>query len=190
MIALILLAAFAQVEDHKILDDPSRDHWQRPHEVLQSLALRADETVAFIGSGSGYFTRRVAHHPAKVYAVYIDANLLEIAKKNSAPNVAFILATPTDPKLAPASVDTIFICNVLHHIAARPDYYKKLQSALKPRGRIVVVDFSKKQLPVGPTVAMKLSEKQVEAEFAAAGFRLAKTHDFLPHQYFLEFRRQ
>ena len=79
---------------------------------------------------------------------------------------------------------------MLHHIAGRPAYYKKLESALKPGGRIVIVDFYKKQLPVGPPVAMKLSEKEVEAEFDAAGFRLEKSHSFLPHQYFLEFRRK
>jgi ubiquinone/menaquinone biosynthesis C-methylase UbiE len=99
-------------------------------------------------------------------------------------------ATPDDPKLPASSVDTIFICDVLHHIDKRPAYYEKLAAALKPGGRIVIVDFYKKDLPVGPPVAMKLSEQQVRDELEAAGFRVASAHTFLPHQYFLEFKRK
>lgn len=173
----------------KILENPERDQWQKPHEVIAALSLHKDETVADIGAGSGYFTRRLAHHAAAVFAVDIDAKLLEKTKATSPGNVSTMLATPDDPKLSPASTDTVFICDVLHHIENRPAYYAKLASALKPGGRIVIVDFYKKKLPVGPPEAMKLSEKQVEEEFRAAGFRLAKSHSFLPYQYFLEFRK-
>lgn len=172
----------------KVLENPERDAWQKPHEVIQALALRKDEVVADIGAGSGYFTRRLARHTAKVFAVDLDAKLLEKAKASSPANVETVLATPDDPKLGPASVDTIFICDVLHHIEARPAYYAKLKTALKPGGRIVIVDFYKKKLPVGPPPAMKLSPKQVKDEFAAAGMATDKTHSFLPHQYFLEFK--
>lgn len=173
----------------KILENPERDKWQKPHEVIMALALRKDETVADIGAGSGYFSRRLAHHAATVFAADIDAKLLEKTKATSPANVSTVLATADDPKLAASSTDTIFICDVLHHIENRPAYYAKLAAALKPGGRIVIVDFHKKKLPVGPPEAMKLSEKQVEEEFRAAGFRLAKSHRFLPYQYFLEFRK-
>jgi arsenite methyltransferase len=171
----------------KVLEDPARDAWQKPHEVIMALALRKDETVADIGAGSGYFTRRLARHAAKVYAVDIDAELLAKAKTSSPANVETVLGAPDDPKLPAGSVDTIFICDVLHHIDARPAYYAKLKQALKPGGRIVIVDFYKHELPIGPPPAMKLEPEQVKAEFAAAGFSAAKSHDFLPHQYFLEF---
>ncbi len=78
---------------------------------------------------------------------------------------------------------------MLHHIDGRPAYYAKLARALKPGGRIVILDFYKKPLPVGPPEAMKLSEEEVEAELKAAGFRKTKAHGFLPYQYFLEFER-
>ena len=156
----------------KILEDPSRDAWQKPHEVIEALKLKPTEVIADIGSGSGYFTRRFARHAAKVYAVDIDAALLA-----------------GDPKLPAASVDTIFICDVLHHIDHRDAYYKKLSAALKPGGRIVIVDFYKRDLPVGPPVSMKLSDDQVRSELIAAGFRESVRHTFLPHQYFLEFKR-
>jgi arsenite methyltransferase len=135
----------------EILEDPSRDAWQKPHEVIQALKIKPNEAIADIGTGSGYFTRRLAR-PA-------------------------------------ASVDTIFICDVLHPIGQREAYYKKLAAALKPGGRIVIIDFYKRELPVGPPVSMKLSEDQVRAELTAAGFRQTASHTFLPHQYFLEFSR-
>lgn len=172
----------------KVLENPERDAWQKPHEVIEALALKKDEVIADIGAGSGYFTRRLARHSAKVFAVDLDAKLLEKAKGSSPANVETIVAAADDPKLAAARVDTIFICDVLHHIEARPAYYAKLKAALKPGGRIVIIDFYKKKLPVGPPPAMKLTPKQVKDEFAAAGFLTARSHSFLPHQYFLEFK--
>lgn len=200
--ALVLLAcaAAAQVQHQhhpprdageyaKVLEDPSRDAWQKPHEVIMALKLRPDESIADIGAGSGYFTRRFAKHAGKVYAVDIDAKLLDMIRKNGSPKIETVQATQDDPKLPAASVDTVFICDVLHHIDARPAYYAKLLKALKPGGRIVIVDFHKRDLPVGPPVSMKLSRDQVIDEFRAAGMRLADEQTFLPHQYFLSFVR-
>lgn len=172
----------------RVLEDPSRDAWQKPHEVVMALDLKATETVADIGAGSGYFSRRFANHAGKVYAVDIDKDLLALAAKNAPANLSTILAEPDDPKLPQGAVDTIFICDVLHHISNRSAYYGKLRGAMKPGGRIVIVDFYKKELPVGPPPAMKLSDDEVKKELAAAGFRLVKSHDFLPHQYFLVFQ--
>ena len=171
----------------RILEDPGREAWQKPQEVVMALNLKPSDTIADIGAGSGYFARRFAHHAAKVYAVDIDKKLLEMAAKDAPANLETILSLPDDPKLPPASVDVIFFCDVLHHIENRPAYYQKLRTALKPGGRIVNIDFYKRELPVGPPVSMKLSEDQVIAELKAAGFHLARKHDFLPYQYFLEF---
>jgi len=200
MLAVLLAALLAQTAHQKhhpprdadsyakVLENPARDKWQKPHDVIQVLKLRQDEVVADIGAGSGYFTRRLARHAARVYAVDIDAKLLDKVKQSSAPNVETILATPDDPKLAPGSVDTVFICDVLHHIDGRPAYYAKLKQALKPGGRVVIIDFHKKELPVGPPPSMKLSSDQVKEEFAKAGFQLRQDHGaLLEYQYFIEF---
>jgi len=173
----------------RVLEDPQRDSWQKPHEVVMALRLKPTETVADIGAGSGYFTRRFAMHAAKVYAVDIDAKLLALAMKDAPKNVEAVLAAPDDPKLPPASVDTIFFCDVLHHIDGRAAYYPKLAKALKPGGRIVVIEFYKKPLPLGPPESMKISEEEVLAELKAAGFRKTKSFDFLPYQYFFVFER-
>ena len=84
----------------------------------------------------------------------------------------------------------VFFCDVLHHIENRPAYYAKLAKALKPGGRIVVIDFYTKPLPVGPPPDMKLSDEQVIAEFRKAGFTLSKRVDTLPYQYFLFFEKR
>lgn len=169
-------------------ENPQRDAWQKPDLVIEALKLRPGESIADIGAGTGYFARRFARHAGKVYAVDIDPGLLERARKNAPPNVEFILAEADDPKLPDGAVDTIFFCNVLHHIEERPAYYARLKRALKPGGRIVNIDFHKRPLPVGPPVDHKLSREQVIEEFQAAGFELAESFDFLPYQYFLVFR--
>lgn len=173
----------------KVLEDPSRDAWQKPHEVVLALDLKPTDTVADIGAGTGYFARRFALHAGEVYAVDIDEKLLAIARSKAPANLKTIVAAPDDPRLLPRSVDLIFFCDVLHHLENRPAYYAKLAKILKLGGRVVVIDFYKKPLPVGPPESMKLSEQEVIAEFQTAGFALSKRLDILPYQYFLFFQR-
>ena len=125
----------------QILEDPGRDEWQKPHEVVMALNLKPEDTVADIGAGTGYFSRRFARHAGKVFAVDIDSGLLEMAGKDAPPALTTVLAKPDDPTLAAASVDVIFFCDVVHHIENRAAYYQKLKTALKPGGRIVIIDF-------------------------------------------------
>jgi ubiquinone/menaquinone biosynthesis C-methylase UbiE len=180
----------------KALEDPARDEWQRPEEVLGKLALKAGDSVADIGSGSGYFTVRFARAvgpSGKVYAVDIDRNMLEFVerrrKEEHLQNIQTVLADPHDPKL-PVSrrVDLVFICDTLHHISDRAKYYPLLARALKPGGRLVNLDFQKEPLPVGPPMEMKIARQEVIKEVEAAGFHLVREFDFLKYQYFLVFQ--
>lgn len=176
----------------KILEDPQRDTWQKPHEVVIALDLKPTDTVADIGAGSGYFAVRFARHADRVLAVDIDPKLLEMVTKRAGEqkltNLETVLAAADDPHLRPESVDVIFICDVIHHIEKRNAYYQLLARALKPGGRLVIVDFHKKPLPVGPQPEMKIAREALIAEVGTAGFRLAKEHPFLPYQYFLVFQ--
>src|ERR1035437_5529182 len=173
----------------RVLEDPSRDEWQKPHDVVMALNLKPTDTIADIGAGTGYFARRFTHHAGKVYAVDIDQKLLDIAEKDAPANLKTVLAAPDDPRLPDDSVDIIFFCDVLHHIENRAAYYPKLAKALKPGGRIVVIEFYKKPLPLGPPENMKISEEELIGELKAAGFRKTKSFDFLPYQYFFVFER-
>lgn len=176
-------------EWERILEDPKRLSWQQPGQVIAAMRLRPDEVVADVGAGSGYFTRRFALVVKSVYAVDVDPALLAIIARSKSPNVVPVLAARDDPRLPLDAIDTVFICDVLHHIENRPAYYVKLQQGLRANGRVVVVDFHKRPLPVGPPIAMKLSESEVINEFTSAGFRLSQRYDELPYQYMLEFKR-
>jgi ubiquinone/menaquinone biosynthesis C-methylase UbiE len=196
---MLALAAMAQAqvahqhhppssdEYAKVLEDPSRDEWQKPHEVVMALHLKPADTVADIGAGTGYFARRFVNHAGLVYAVDVDEKLLAIAGKNAPANLKTVLAAPDDPRLPERSVDIIFFCDVLHHIEHRSAYLPKLAKVLKPGGRIAVIEFYKKETPIGPPLAMKLSDDEVIGEFQNAGFVLKKRLDLLPYQYFLFF---
>jgi arsenite methyltransferase len=197
---ILSMVAFGQIphQNHppssgeyaKVLEDPSRDEWQKPHEVVMALGLKSTDAIADVGAGTGYFARRFANHAGKVYAVDIDRALLAIAGKNAPANLETVLAAPDDPRLPERSVDIIFFCDVLHHIENRGAYYPKVAKALKPGGRIVVIEFYKKDMPIGPPSSMKLSDEEVIAEFRNAGFTVAKRLDILPYQYILFFDKR
>ena len=184
------LAPRAAEEWIKTLESPQRIQGQKVDEVIARLGLKPGQVIADIGAGTGYFARRFAHHAAKVFAVDIDEKMVAMLRKTAPANLEVILAAPDDPHLPPQSVDTIFFCDVIHHIENRPAYYAKLAKALKPGGRIVVIDFYKKPLPVGPPPSMKLSEQEVIAEFQQAGFTSTRRLDLLPYQYFLFFEKR
>jgi ubiquinone/menaquinone biosynthesis C-methylase UbiE len=118
------------------------------------------------------------------------AHLEAQAKATSVSNVQAVLAPPDDPLLPDASVDRVFFCDVWHHVDDQAGYLEKLKKALRPDGQIVMIDFQKRDLPVGPPVAMKIAREDLVAQMQAHGFRLAKEHTFLPYQYFLVFTRR
>ncbi len=193
LILLACLTAAALAGQHRLggaSADSRRDEWQKPDEVIRALEISPQDVVADIGAGSGYFARRFARHAHKVYAVDVDARALEAAAKGAPSNLTTVVAAPDDPKLPAGEVNLVFFCNTMHHINNRVEYLRNLARALAPGGRVVNVDFHKKPLPVGPGLSHKLDESEVLKEFEAAGYRLAKKHEFLPYQYFQVFVRQ
>jgi SAM-dependent methyltransferase len=205
MLAAILSAtSFAQSPDThrhrfhdadkwaKVFDDPARDAWQKPHEVIMALRLATDAAVADIGSGTGYFAVRLAHRVAKgrVYGVDTEPDMVkhlaERARREGLANLVSLAGAPDDPRL-PERVDLILLVNVYHHIAERERYFRKLQGSLKPAGRIAVVDY-REEAPMGPPKGERISSERVRSELGRAGYALAEEHDFLPNQYFLVFR--
>jgi arsenite methyltransferase len=179
------------------LEDPARDAWQKPHEVIEALALKTGERVADIGAGSGYFALRFARHVGaggRVFAVDVSkdmiAHLETQAKTAGVSNVETILAPPDDPRLPDGSVDRVFFCDVWHHVDDQAGYLEKLKKALRPDGEVVMIDFQKQDLPVGPPTAMKIAREALVAQMASHGFRLEREHTFLPYQYFLVFTRR
>ena len=176
------------------LEDPARDAYQKSHEVVMALSLKEGERIADIGAGSGYFSLRFAQHvgaAGRVFAVDISPDMVVHLNKRvrdaGVDNVRTILALPDDPLLPKASVDRVFICDTWHHIADHPRYFGVLKTILKAGGQVVIIDFQKKDSPVGAPMEMRLAREDVVREFEQNGFRLAKEHTFLPYQYFLVF---
>jgi cyclopropane fatty-acyl-phospholipid synthase-like methyltransferase len=171
-------------------DDPARDEWQKPEEVLRALSLSADAKVVDIGSGTGYFATRLAAHLTKgtVWGVDIEPDMVlylrDRARREGFENLFSILGLADDP-LLPQPVDLVLVVDTYHHIGDRPAYFGKLREHLRPDGRVAIVDFKKGDLPVGPPDSMKLEPAEVTREFEAAGYRRIAIHDFLPYQYLL-----
>jgi len=89
--------------------------------------------------------------------------------------------------LPAASVNRFFFCDSWHHIENQTKYLSLMKRLLKPKGEIVVIDFHKKELPVGPPLQMRIAREDLITQMEENGFRLAKEHTFLPYQYFLVF---
>lgn len=174
-----------------VFDDPARDAWQKPHEVIQALKLPPGAVVADIGAGTGYFAVRLAHMLGKgrVYAVDSEPGMVkhvaERAKKAKLRNLDAVLARADDPRL-PSPADLVLLVDVYHHIEGREAYFRRLQELLKPGGRIAIIDFNEAS-PVGPPKSARIYAPQVKAEMARAGYTLSEEHGFLPNQFFLVF---
>lgn len=176
----------------KVFDDPQRDVWQKPHEVIQALRLAPDALVADVGAGTGYFAVRFAHMLPKgrVFAVDVEPDMVkhlrERAKREGLANVVAVAGAPADPKL-PEPVDLVVLVDVYHHVESREQYFRNLQRSLRPGGRVAIIDF-RLDARQGPPRAARVAPEQVRNELAAAGYTQVESHDFLPEQYFLVFR--
>jgi len=176
------------------LEDPRRDEYQKPHDVIMALGLKEGEVVADIGAGSGYFSLRFAHHvgdKGRVYAVDINPDMIVYMNRRirdmQLKNIVTVLAAPDDPLLMDASIDRFFICDTWHHIENKTQYLALMKKMLKPGGQVIMIDFQKKDLPLGPPFEIKIAREDLVRQMETNGFKLAKEHTFLPYQYFLVF---
>lgn len=177
-----------------VFDDPERDAWQKPAALVAALAIPAGATVADLGAGTGYFEphlSRAVGPGGAVLAVEVEPNLVahlrQRAEREQLANVSPLLASLDNPRLPPASADLILIADTYHHLDRRREYLPQLARALRPGGRVAVVDWKPGRLPEGPEPAHKLPPDQVVAEMEAAGFTLGARPDLLPYHYVLIF---
>jgi SAM-dependent methyltransferase len=173
------------------LDDPKRARWQKPDRVVAALGLKWGGKAAEVGSGTGHFTLRMAKkvgEDGRVYAIDVEPRLLDVLAERAAAAKAWgivgILA-PDGGGLPPEPVDAILMVNVLHHVSDRAPYLRALRTRLAPGGRIAIVDFHERDLPIGPPPDHKLPKAEAVAAVKAAGLRVVREETFLPYQYFL-----
>ncbi len=179
-------------------EDPQRDEWQQPDQVVAALPLESKSaTVADIGAGSGYFTRRLAMRvpEGRVYAVDVDGEfedyLLENREAWGTPNIEPHLAHYDDPMLPEAALDLVFAANTYAYIRSRIPYFTRVRKTLTPTGHLALLDFRPSATaPAGiaPAPEYRVGAEQAKRELAQAGFEVVKEEEFLPHQWFLVLR--
>lgn len=179
----------------KVFDDPARDAWQKPKEVVALLGLAETDTVADLGAGTGYFVPHLskAVPKGKVIAIDVEEKLLthvtDRAKKAGLSNVTTVLAGLDDPKL-PDGVDLVLVVDTYHHIGQRIVYFRKVRERIGPKGKVAIVDFKLGKFPVGPPDSHKLAPEIVEKEMTSAGYQRCLRDDRLPYQYIFVFAEQ
>lgn len=172
----------------KSFDDPARDAWQRPDEVIAALELRPGMAVADVGAGTGYFTVRLARavRDGRIIATDIEPDMVrylaERARREGLSNVSALRAEAADPKLPAGSVDRILVVDVWHHIADRARYAAGLAAALRPGGKIAIVDFTATATH-GPPPAHRLAPEAIMGDLRAAGLDASMSPIRLPEQY-------
>lgn len=173
-------------------ENEERLQWQKPDEVIHYLGNLEGLTILDIGSGTGYFSFRLADAGATVICGDVDDRFLEyISAKKTKHGHRYdkisIRKLPYDsPILEKGEVDMVFTVNTYHHIENRVEYFSEVKAGLTEKGRLVVIDFFKKETPVGPPVQMKLSENEIVEELKMAGFTQFQINtELLPYQYIL-----
>ncbi|MCZ6713862.1 MAG: class I SAM-dependent methyltransferase [Deltaproteobacteria bacterium] len=179
------------------LESSSRDEWQLPDRVIETLSFPQDAVVADIGAGGGYFTERFSKRlegTGHVFATDVQDEMIQALRERvrtrGLDNVTVVRASFDDPMLPDACCDLVFFSSVYKEIDGRIDYMGRVQRALRPGGRVAILEFRPEARGSGPPVDARLDPDQIVGELAAAGFVLVERHDFLPRQSFLIFLRE
>jgi predicted methyltransferase len=179
---------------YRHMNDPSRDAWQKPQQVVERLDIEPGARVADLGAGGGYFTWYLAAAVGprgKVYAVEIDETALAIIEKEmksrGATNVVPIRAEPGDAKI-PEPVDLVFSCDTYHHMKNRVAYFRSLARYLKPDGKVAILDFHAEGFFSG-LLGHGTTKEEVRREMESAGYRLTADYNLIDRQHFQMFSR-
>jgi ubiquinone/menaquinone biosynthesis C-methylase UbiE len=187
-------APVMSVEGADWLTRPERIQEEDPDRMLSALEIKKGSVVADIGAGVGYHVWRLAEivgPTGKVFGEDIQDGMIRLLKKNvddrKLRNVEIVLGTPTDPKLPAKALDLVLMVDVYHEFSEPATMMKHIQNALKPDGRIVLVEFRKEdpRVPIQPL--HKMSVEEVRSELEPLGFKFQRALEFLPWQHILIF---
>jgi ubiquinone/menaquinone biosynthesis C-methylase UbiE len=173
----------------------ARDGWQQPERVITALGIRSGDRVADLGSGSGYFTLRLARAvgpDGKVYAVDVDEEMNEYLRQRvtqeGLANVEVITGRFEDPLLPDGGVDLVLVVDTYHHLEDRPAYFRNLRRDLASGGRVAVIDFDGRKGWLVRLIGHITPREELLREMAEAGYEVAEEFDFIDRQSFVIFR--
>src|SRR5262249_41961218 len=153
------------------------------------------QVVADIGAGPGYFSVRLARllgTTGHVYSVDPEPAVLDVLRDRVTAarlgNVTPVLGRGDDPLLPPNSCDLALMVHMLHHVEDHRRFLRRLTLVLRPGGRLVNIDFARRETPVGPPLGHRVAREDFLRAARGAGLTLLSEHDFLPYQYFLVLR--
>jgi SAM-dependent methyltransferase len=176
------------------LERPERIEEEEPDLAIGLLKIPPGASVADIGAGSGYMTIRLAQKvgpTGRVFANDLQLQMLEILKRRLAEkrisNVTLVQGTVDDPRLPPAAVDLELLVDVYHEFSQPQAMLQRLREALKPGGRLVLLEYRKEDpsIPIRPEHKMSVAEAKLEIEHE--GFTLSSVDETLPRQHILTF---
>lgn len=175
---------------------PERQSEERPEEALDALKIPKGAVVADIGAGVGYFTWRLAERVGPsgvVYAEDIQQEMIDQLKRNMSDrhlsNVRAVLGGVEDPKLPKDSLDLVLLVDVYHEFSEPEKMLDRIREALKPGGRLVLLEYRGEDPAVPIRPEHKMTVKQVQAEVVPEGFRFEQSIEVLPEQHIIVFRR-
>jgi len=178
-----------------VQETDQREAWQKPNHILDEMGDLSNRVVADIGAGTGYFSFRMINRAKKVIAIEIENDLIDLMEnlaqdlpEASKTKFETRLATPNDPKLVNAEVDDVLIVNVVGYFEDRLDYFKKCYAAVGDQGKIHIIDYKVRRLPIeAPDYSNRVYIHLIEEELEAAGFKNIKTDDTsLAYQYLIQ----
>ncbi len=176
------------------LERPDRETEERPDLLLEEMHLRPGMSVADIGAGSGYLSRRAATRiaPGRLFAVDVQpemvALLTELSKKPEFRNIVPVEASLEDTNLAPGSIDVAVMVDVYHELAFPFEVMGSVVRALKPGGRVIVVEYRGEDPGVPIKALHKMTEAQVRRELSLLPLAWERTSERLPMQHLIVFR--
>ena len=188
----------AQVMGHQgagWLERSSRESEEQPSLLVKALNLKPTDVVADIGAGTGYFSFRLAPlvPKGKVLAVDIQPEMLEIIKslekEKNITNVEPVLGGISNPNLPNQSVDLALMVDAYHEFAYPREMMEGIVRALKPGGRVVLVEYRGENPFVLIKALHKMTQKQARKEMSAVGLTWMETKDFLPQQHVMVFEK-
>jgi len=176
------------------LERSERDEEEAPDIALNVLKIPKGASVADIGAGSGFITERLSARvgpTGRVFANDLQPQMLQILGRRLAQrnitNVTLVQGTIDDPKLDPASVDLEIMVDVYHELSQPQAMLRRLRAALKPGGRLVLLEYRKEDPTIPIKFEHKMSVAEAKMELEAEGFALARVDEALPRQHILIF---